>query len=273
MPVTNGVRTMKTGTLLRSLCCITALILLPFPVCAGQGIETIATRPGVTLKLLVMKPEGGSRQVMLMFPGGKGAHHFGEQQGQIRLGRNFLLRTAPDFVGRGFAVAVVDVPSDQASGMEDRFRTSVAHREDMEAVMQFLAGAGYESVYLVGTSRGTISVAYLGTAVKDERIKGIILTSTMSYSRHLMRLPLENTTHPVLLVHHQDDECRVTPFAEAQKLEGKFPLSPQVDFVPVKGGAPPQSDPCKSLSTHGFLGSEETVVQVIDAWIAGRKAP
>jgi len=269
----NQVRTMKTKSLLRSLCCIAAVTLLPFRVFAGQEIKTIETRPGVTLKLLVMKPEGGARQVMLMFPGGKGAHHFGEQKGQIRLSNNFLMRAAPDFVGLGLSVAVVDVPSDQAFGMEDSFRTSAAHKEDIEAVMQFLAGAGYESVYLVGTSRGTISVAYLGAALKNERIKGIILTSTMSYSRHLMRLPLENTTYPVLLVHHRDDGCRVTPFAEASKLKEKFPRSPQVTFVPLEGGSPSQSDPCEALSAHGFLGIEEKVVQVIGDWIAKMKVP
>ncbi len=63
--------------------------------------------------------------------------------------------------------------------MTDTFRNSPKHAQDIEKAIEFLAGQGLQPVYLVGTSRGTLSVAYLGIALKDERIKGIVLTSSL----------------------------------------------------------------------------------------------
>jgi pimeloyl-ACP methyl ester carboxylesterase len=114
-----------------------------------------------------------------MFPGGEGANHFWVREGRIHLGKNFLVRSSPEFVKRGFAIAIVDVPSDRPKGMTDTFRNSPKHAQDIEKAIEFLAGQGLQPVYLVGTSRGTLSVAYLGIALKDERIKGIVLTSSL----------------------------------------------------------------------------------------------
>lgn len=68
---------------------------------------------------------------------------------------------------------------------------------------------------------------------------------------------------PVLLVHHRDDACRSTPYVEAHHLSKRFPL------VSVKGGLPPQSDPCQAMSAHGFLGKEAETVDAIAGWMLG----
>ena len=180
---------------------------------------------------------------------------------------NFLVRTTPDFVEKGLAVAVVDVPSDHSLGIDDDFRMSPLHREDIDKVLLFLAGRGYESMYLVGTSKGTVSAAYLASALRNDRIKGIVLTSSMSYNRFLRWLPLEKVAYPVLIVHHQNDGCPSCPYSEALLLKEKFPKSPRVDFIPMEGGSPPQSGPCEPLSAHGYLGIEELVVKAICDWV------
>lgn len=116
---------------------------------AAQEIKTLATRPDVTLKILLMKAETDSKTVLLMFPGGNGAFHFAEKNGNIELSKNFLVRTAADFVKKGLSVAVVDTPSDQRLGMDDSFRVSENHRDDIDRVILFLVGQGYDSIYLV----------------------------------------------------------------------------------------------------------------------------
>jgi len=45
------------------------------------------------------------------------------------------------------------------------------------------------------------------------------------------------------------------------------------DFVEVRGGSCPQSDPCEALSYHGFLGMEDQVIQVITDWLSGKNVP
>jgi len=243
------------------------------PATASQRIETIETRPGITMRLLLNTPETSAKGAMVMFPGGRGANHFEEKDGKILLGKNFLVRSSPEFVKRGYAIVIVDVPSDQPNGMSDNFRNSPEHAEDIKRVITFLAGQGLKPAYLVGTSRGTLSVAYLAAVLRDDRIKGIVLTSSLAGPGFLGTLPLRQIGYPVLIVHHRSDGCKETQFNEALQLKSWISKSPRVDFVEVRGGSWPKSDPCEALSYHGFLGMEEQVVQVITDWASGKAVP
>lgn len=168
-------------------------------------------------------------------------------------------------------MAIVDTPSDQCDGMSAGFRNSPEHVQDITKVIEFLDAQGLKPIYLVGTSMGTLSVAYLGIELKDSRIKGLVLTSTVT--QYVNGLRLSHITFPILLVHHRDDGCKNCPFQDAVALKTKLSGTSKVDFVEVQGGSPPQSDPCQALSYHGFLGREDQVVQVISDWIAGGKIP
>ena len=249
--------------------CFIFLILLPSSVFAGEEVDRIDTRQGVTLNLLLVSPETQTDKVLIMFPGASGYNQFSSYNGVISKGNNFLVRTAPDFARKGFLVAVVDSPSDR-KGMDDNFRTSQEHLQDITKVVEYLSLKGYKSIYLVGTSRGTISAAYIGAELKHADIKGVILTSTMSYSHFLRWIPLEKTEYPVLLVHNHQDECRETPFDDAARMVKVFKHSPKVDFEGVTGGALPESGPCKSLSAHGYFGIENKVVDIIVNWISNK---
>jgi dienelactone hydrolase len=252
-----------TGTLI--------LLSATMPALAGQEIKTVPTRPGVTVQVLLNTPATPAKAVLVMFPGGEGANSFKEDGGQIRLSRNFLVRTSPKFVQQGLAVAIVDAPSDQANGMSNGFRNSPQHIQDIRKVIDFLDAQGLKPIYLVGTSRGTLSVAYLGIELQDKRVKGLVLTSSLGGV--IGGFAVSRITLPVLLVHHRDDGCKVCPFQEAVALKNKLSASSKVNFVEVQGGDPPQSGPCKAMSYHGFLGREDQVVRVIADWIAGKPVP
>lgn len=247
------------------------------PVQAGETIVRVDTRPAVTVRVLLLTPPGASAGMLLMFPGGDGKNHFGQREGQIRLGGNFLVRTAPLFVEQGLAVAVVDTPSDQAGGMSDQFRTGAEHAADVGKIIEYLAAKHPGPIFLVGTSRGTLSAAHIAAAVQNPRLAGLALTSSLGEPHPrvmaVSQLPIEKIRLPVLLVHHGDDRCWATPFGRAQQLRGYFKGSPKVDFVEVRGGDPPRSDPCEPLSAHGFLGKEGEVVGAIAAWAQGRPVP
>jgi len=243
-------------------------LLIPASIFASEKIVTIDTRQGVTMKLLLVSAEAQTDKALIMFPGGNGYNPFSSRDGVISLGKNFLVRTAPDFAGKGFLVAVVDCPSD-VQGMDDKFRTSREHLYDISKAVDYLAGKGYTSIYLVGTSRGTISAASIGAELKHPDIKGVILTSSMNYSKFLRWIPLEKTPYPVLIVHNQDDGCNASPYDEASYMTRMFKKSPKVDFVGVSGGSSPQSGPCGPMSAHGYLGIEGEVIDKIVKWISG----
>ncbi len=259
------------------LCLLPLVVsLIAAPAQAAQEIVTLETRPGVTVKVLIMASGGPSKGTLLMFPGGDGANHFSERGGKISLSKNFLARSSDQFVEQGFVVAIVDVPSDQAYGMSDQFRVGKEHAEDVKKIIDLLDQKLPRPIFFVGTSRGTISVAHLGAALKDQRLGGIILTSSMGASRgagwSLFNLPLENIALPVLFVHHREDGCWASRFNDALQLQSRMSGSPRTQFIEVLGGDPPRSEPCEAMSAHGFLGKEREVVKAITDWIQGKPA-
>jgi pimeloyl-ACP methyl ester carboxylesterase len=246
------------------------LLLLASVAAAAEEIFEIPTRPGVIQPyLLSYEPDRKYSAVALLFSGGAGVIGLRER-GRPTRHTNFVVRTRNLFVKRGIATAVVDVPSDR-SGMSDDFRLSQEHAADVAAVIDDVKKRFPDArVYLVGTSRGTISAGYAGAALSD-RISGVVLTASLFVASKsgpgLARFDFRSIKTPVLFVHHRDDGCAQTPYSEAQRLSGRFPL------VSVSGGDAPISVPCEALSYHGFLGREEPVVDAISAWIFGKPVP
>ncbi len=237
-------------------------------------IRTIPTRPGVTMDFLAMLPEKtGLNDALIFFPGGNGAGPYKMTEDGVVSGWNFLVRSSENFIQSGFSVFTVAPPSDHPTGMGTGFRESPEHAEDIESLAVYLEKQGYERIFLVGNSRGTLSATFLGTRLKDSHLKGVILTSALEYDNFLRWLPLEQLRLPVLMVHHRDDACRVSSIEEARLTQAALSATTVVDFTEVNGGAYPRSAPCDNLSAHGFFGVEDKVVQVISDWIGGRKTP
>lgn len=247
---------------------------------AAQEVLSVPTRPGVTVRVLLVAPDGEPAATLLMFPGGLGTNHFPERDGRIVLGGNFLVRTARIFAARGLLVAVIDTPSDRPQGMDDAFRMSKTHAEDAIKVLEALEARAPAPIYLAGTSRGTLSAAFLAASLRGPRVKGLVLTTSLGDSGRgrnravtVFDAPLKRITVPVLVVHHQQDACWASPFGAARALPAALSGSAKVDFVEVSGGDPPRSEPCEALAAHGYLGREREVVGVIADWIAGKPVP
>ena len=243
-------------------------------IAAGyEAIEIVPTRPDVTVRLLVIKTNSKPTTALILFPGADGARHFGEKDGRFWVSKNFLMRSARDLATAGYIVAAVDAPSDQSYGMSDQFRTSPQHAKDIRKIIAYLKEKHrVTSLYLVGTSKGTISAAYLASVFDDPSIGGVILTAVYSPA-DMGSIDFTEIDDPVLIVHHVYDQCRVTPYLGAMDLKKRLTESPKVDLVGVTGGIPPASGPCEALSSHGFYGVEQPVVRVITDWLAGKPVP
>lgn len=241
---------------------------------AHNKLYTIPTRPGVTLDFLIISPEKSiQNDAIIMFTGGNGAVPFRLTENGSVSGWNFLIRTVDDFIKQGLTVVAIRPPSDHKTGMTLDFRESQEHAEDILHLANYLESQGIKRIFFAGNSRGTLSAASLATRISDEHIKGVILTSTLE-SDFLKWIPMEKVLKPVLMVHHRTDQCRVSPFSEAIKTSETMKISTKVDFVEVNNsGYFQMSEPCNDLSSHGFFGMEEKVVQVIADWIKGREIP
>jgi pimeloyl-ACP methyl ester carboxylesterase len=255
----------------------TALVAAAAAIAAPEIIE-IPTRDGVTVRVLVVAPAEAPSATVLLFPGGWGVRHFGTKDGSVWLGTNFLVRTAPFLAEQGLLAAAIDTPSDQPGGMTDDWRSGAQHVTDTRKVIEALQARAPGRVVLIGTSRGTLSAAYLAAKLEDPRVTGLVLTSSMvEHGRGrwatVYDTPLGKISVPVLIVHHREDGCRATPIGAALSLPRWLKKSSKVDFVEVRGGDSAISDPCEPLAAHGFLGRERQVIQVIADWIAGRLIP
>jgi len=252
---------------------------LAAPMLAGaaERVVEVPTRPGVTVRLLLVDPEGPPRAAVVLLAGGHGGLRIGTD-GRIEWGkRNFLVRTRARFAARGLLAAVVDAPSDRLHDPYlQGFRDRKDHAADLGAVIEWLRREAKVPVWLVGTSRGTVSAAFgaVSLAGSPASPDGVVLTSSILDDRHDTTVPdldLGRLRVPVLLVHHAEDECRVCPPALLSHVERKLGATRHETLL-VTGGAS-EGDRCEALAHHGFNGNEDEVVSAIARFVLARGEP
>jgi pimeloyl-ACP methyl ester carboxylesterase len=239
----------------------------PEPTDLRGELHELATRPGVTQAFILVRPPGPPAASVILFPGGDG--RLGLSPRGLTAGKdNFLVRNRERFAGHGLLVAVVDTPSDHWAGL-GRFRTSAKHAEDIRAVIGFLRTAAAGPVWLVGTSRGTVSAANVAARLQDGGPDGLVLTASVvrGPTENLKAVRLEDIRVPTLVVHHRADRCLATPYEGAAALLRRLEQAPRRELLAVEGGDRPRSEPCGPLSPHGFLGLDADAVSLIAAWI------
>jgi pimeloyl-ACP methyl ester carboxylesterase len=245
--------------------------LFPALALAAEEVVSVTVREGVQESYLLVTVPGSKPHIIVMsFVGGPGAIDLPSRaaKGTLRFGpgANFLVRVRDSLADNDIADAIVDAPSDHLpGGMDDNFRLSAQHADDIAAIARDLAKRYPDAkLYAFGTSRGTTSAASFG-ARHPELLAGVILSSTVTVSDrsgwNLSRFDFDSIKVPLLLVHHRDDACRSSPYGGAQRLAAKYPL------VTVEGGDPPRSDACEAQSPHGYLGREKGTTDAIKQWL------
>jgi hypothetical protein len=247
-----------------------ALIAFAAGVRAADKVIDIPTRPGVAQRFVLTSPPDAKAAVIL-FAGGHGGLQVTDS-GSYGWGRgNFLVRSAPLFAARQLAVAVVDAPSDRQSyPYLLGFRQTPEHAADIRAVIAWLRQQLKMPVWLVGTSRGTQSAAAVALQLRGpEGPDGLVLTTTMfgdPRGRPVTDMSVETLKIPVLVVHHEQDECRYTLFRDAPRLMEKLTGTPRKELISFRGGES-FGPPCEAQAYHGFRGLEPDVVARISDWI------
>jgi pimeloyl-ACP methyl ester carboxylesterase len=238
-----------------------------------QKVVDIPTRPGVTQRLLLLTPPDPKAAVVLLAGGHGGLQIFAN--GSLKWGEgNFLVRSRQLFAEQGLTVAVLDAPSDrQSPPFLQGFRQQPEHAADLKVVIAWLRENAKVPVWLVGTSRGTQSAAYVATRLAGaEGPDGIVLTSTIltdPKGRAVPAMPLEGIKIPVLVVHHEQDGCALCSFAEMPALMGRLGNAPRKQLLSFKGGDN-RGDPCEAMAYHGFNGLERDVIRQVTAWMLAK---
>ena len=261
---------------LLAVCCLAILSGICHSAAAqiAQRVVDIPTRAGVTQRFVYLAPQNPSAAVIL-FAGGHGGLQI-LQNGSFNWGEvNFLVRTRQLFAEHGLSVAVVDAPSDrQSAPFLSGFRQTPEHVADIKAVIAWLRQQTNVPVWLIGTSRGAQSAAFIATQLGagDGGPDGLVLTSTILSdrgSRPVPAMPLQKLAIPVLVVHHEQDGCKFCAYREIPALMEKLSSAPRKELLTMKGGND-RGDPCEAFAYHGFNGLEADVVARIAAWIQAK---
>jgi hypothetical protein len=247
-------------------CLLFSLVLLSTAASAADGLVSIDTRPGVRVGYWLMVRPGATATLMLL-PGGEGS--IGYVKGQEPRSKNFLVRSRELFAAEGFNVAVIGRPSDK-DDMDLAFRAGRDHVEDLRIIAERLKRELRVPVWLVGTSRGTVSAAAAAAVVDPETVAGIVLTSSVTYSKFqpaVPALPLMDVRVPVLVMHHKRDACRDCDPREAHLITERLTGAPVKKLLLVDGGGNPSGPVCEPMHYHGYIGMEEEAVKQIAGFV------
>ena len=248
-------------------------LLLQVQAQTTQQVVDIPTRPGVTQRMLVLSPPAPKAAVLLLAGGHGGLQIF--PNGSMQWGEgNFLVRSRQLFADQGLVVAVVDAPSDrQSAPYLQGFRQTPEHVADLKAAIAWLRANAKTPVWLVGTSRGTQSAAFVATELAGaDGPDGVVLSSTILNDRKGRPVPamaLDKIRVPVLVVHHEQDGCVLCAFSEVPALMAKLSHTPRSQMLAFQGGNN-RGDPCEAFAYHGFNGLEPEVVRQMAAWVLAK---
>jgi pimeloyl-ACP methyl ester carboxylesterase len=252
------------------------LVLLAVPAAAQppEALRRVESRPGVSQPFVLVQPPGSPAAGVVLFTGGDGVLGF-KGEGPFPRGNNFLVRNRRAFAAHGLLVAVVDVPSDQEGGL-GRFRLTEEHARDVAAVIAALRALAPVPVWVVGTSRGTVSAVNAAARLQSGGPDGLVITSSiMRGARPRVETVddagLGEVRVPTLVIHHEQDACYATPGGDAPALFGRVRAA-RKELVLFRGGAGGGAgrEACGPFAAHGYFGIDAEVVKAIADWI---KAP
>jgi pimeloyl-ACP methyl ester carboxylesterase len=212
----------------------------------------------------------GAKATVFLFPGGGGG--FGKVEDGRPTSNNFLVRTVTYWLDNGFNVAIFGRPSD-SNELDYADRVSESHLADIRATLDFVKTQSSAPIWLVGTSRGTISATTTAINIHDQILAGMVLTSSVTNFKKVGAVPRQDLAAikmPVLVLHHTKDACPVCQPHEVPAILRGLKNSPAKKEIMVSEGGNPTGDPCAGLHWHGFIGMEKEAVDIISGWIRDR---
>ena len=249
----------------------------PWKAHAGEVVD-VKSR-GETVRILVEKPKDrfdiiADRLIVapkvvgvtVLFAGNTGVLALDGVGGIGLMENDFIVRSEDLLREKGFITVIIDGPTDHPHNL-NRFRGSEDHATDVAAVIALLRKKYGLPVWLIGSSRGTNSVANAAARLQGPKgPDGIVLTSTMlednSVGDQVLYYNLGEIHIPVVIAHHRSDECHLTPPDKVDDLVDALKDAKILAVLWYKGGRW-NGQPCRAFHYHGFNGLEEQVVNDI----------
>ena len=252
---------------MRILSLITAFFL--FLHGSARAEQVVLQVPEVS-KLPIHALESTVSQVnMIAIIGGKGLKN---PHGRSK---NFLVRQRKNFFRNKVNFYLLPNPKKQKNAGYS-FRESAKNIDRIRALVGIIKRRNGLPVYVVGFSRGTVDAAAYGKKYPNS-ISGIVLVSgvyensSSKASMHSMGLIIGRKLEtPILIVHHERDECHVTDFNAAYSFFKNL-KSDRKRFMRFSSGTA-NGRACGPFHYHGFEGEERKVADMIASWLVKTNA-
>lgn len=257
------------GVTLHWLFMLLAYAVYAAPAAAGELVK-VPSRDGVRVTMF-WQESAKAVGTVLLFPGGGGG--FGQIQAGAPTSRNFVVRSHRYFVDGGYNVAIFGRPSD-SDELDYADRISAPHLADIEAVLAEVQRRSELPIWLVATSRGTISATHAAIHLQSKQLAGLVLTASVVSFKKPGAIPRQSIARiqlPTLVVHHKRDGCVHCQPHEVGNILNGLTGTRYKQLLWVDGGHSPVGDPCAGQHFHGFINYEQETVAGILAWM--RAAP
>lgn len=261
---------------MRALALALALVMHVLPALAqSERVVEIGSR-GVQTRAVLIEPSEAVGSVILL-AGGNGRLDITPDGRIWRLVNNQLVYTRSLYAKQGYLTLVPDLAPDLKTekGVVDAFRVSAAHAQDIGAMVEYLRKLK-PPVVLIGTSRGTISVANAVVRLDAGRLPDAAIITSPSLARPGSKDASVQSaagdpsriTVPFLVVSHRRDKCPDASPEAVQAFKTWYERSGRkLDLIVLDGSAEVVGNPCDAQSPHGFMGLDQQVVGSITGWI------
>ena len=259
---------------------LAALLVLAEPGSAAAGSADDAAMPGA--RVVDMLPEYGIRQRVLMFgpakadkaivmlPGGSGKVGI-SRNGALKHDKNFVVRTREAWSALGYLVIIPDALDHQnLRGL----RSTPQYAAVVAALLALAKAQTSGPVFLLGTSQGSIAAMNGAAHSQPGVLAGVVLTESVAKlggsGETVFDANPSEVRVPALVVANEKDACAIAAPTEAAAIVKALSGSPHAEVAYVNGGTGRSSDPCSSLSPHGYYGIEQEVVDLIARWMSAQ---
>jgi hypothetical protein len=218
-----------------------------------------------------------ARGTLIFIPGGEG--RVGMRPGMTADNRyfsayhfNVMLRSLAEPSGDArFNLVIFDSPVELPNAQHwSGARTTAEHLSRVEDVIRHYRAQLGKPVWLMGHSLGSISVTELFKRLNDARADALLAGLIVSGGQNGTSLPYEVTRLPVLVLHHEKDECAGNTVAHARRLHERLRAagnaSAELAIVSAGTPSPDGGNVCRS-GYHMYYGAGTEVAAVLDRFM------
>ena len=130
-------------------------------------------------------------------------------------------------------------------------RIGTDHLSDIRKMVDFVKADTGLPVWLIGTSRGSVSATAAAIAFPPDLLAGVVLSSSVVRNKPgaLPDQKLSAIRVPVLLVHHKLDACPICRPDDLAGVLDALTKAPMKKLMMLDGGGPPRVLPAKRCIT------------------------